>query len=220
MLQKPLPLLVVLPSWDSRLSPAGPRLPVRTLFAVQDRVAVSFFPKAPVSQYRLDASSKKTKFAGRVAAYDRAVRRRLEQGARHPGLRAGVQCTLSGLSLEASADAGVGGKLVLHNGGDEYGEARDGRKPVTCPPQTLRDLRDLAAAGLADWPGTVVLNQGARGDAFVAERHRADALPWVHLEFSHFLWRRTDGTLLAKRVREFAGRLESLLTLWCRLQAW
>ncbi|NTV52642.1 MAG: hypothetical protein HGA76_06480 [Candidatus Firestonebacteria bacterium] len=220
MLQKPLPLIFVLPPLDARQSPAGPRLPVRKLFALEERVAVSFFPKAPVSRYRLDATSKKALPAGRAAAYDRALRSRLEQSARHPGVRAGVQCALSGLPLEATAGIGAGGKVVLHNGGDEYGEARDGKKPVTCPPQILRDLRDLAAAGLADWPGDVVLNQGSAGNAFITGRQGADALPWVRLEFSRRLWMKTDGTLLAKRVREFPGRLVSLLTLWCRLQAW
>jgi hypothetical protein len=221
MLQQPLPLLAVFPPRDARLSPAGPRLPVKALFAPGGRLLAAFSPGGSAACLGLELSHAKSPRRPHARVYNQAVLNRLSALARTPGLRAGVQCSLSALPLEdrAGNDAPAG-KLSIYNHGDEYGEARLGRGPVTCPPQVVRDLRDLAAARLADWPGGVVLNNGLLGDKFIAARRAADPFPWVHLEFSGWLWMKADGMLLAKRVREFADRLEGLLTLWCRVQSW
>jgi hypothetical protein len=221
MLQKPLPLLFIFPPLDSRLSPADPRLPVRTLFALPDRVVAGFSPKAPAACLGLDLPRRKQIHRPHARVYNQAVQNRLSSLSRTPGLRAGLQCSLSALPLEDETGEGTAaGKLALYNHGDAYGEEKEGSGPVTCPPSVLRDLRDLAAARLADWPGGVVLNQGLLGDKFIASRRGIDRFPWVHLEFSSCLWMKPDGTLLAKKVHEFADRLENILTLWCRLQAW
>jgi hypothetical protein len=184
-----------------------------------NRVAACFFPKAPNAQNTWNQPQNKKKPSARVRTYNRALHNRMALLSGTPGLRAGVQCALNPLPGEG-ADRESPVKLVLGNHGDEYGEERRGYGPVTCEPQSLRDLRDVAAARLADWPGVVALNQGLSGDAFIAGRRRLDPFPWVLLEFSSGLWMKPDGTLQNKRVREFAGRLESILTLWCRLQAW
>jgi hypothetical protein len=218
MLQKPLPLLLVLPPLDSRLQAEGPRLPVRTLFDLNDRVSACFFPTAPTARIAWNPSTVNKKNASHARTYSQAVKNRLAFLAATPGLRAGVHCSLSALPLEGAGDE-VAGKLAVYNHGDEYGEEHGGG-PVTCPADVARDLRDLAAARLADWPGSVALNRGLAGDAFIAGRRKADQLAWVHLEFSSHLWMKPDGRLLNKRVGEFAGRLESILTLWCRLQSW
>jgi hypothetical protein len=219
MLQKSLPLLLLLPPWDSRLEPRGPRLPVRTLFALQERVTASFFPKAQAGCIRWNQASGKPAASPRDRTYQRMVDERLTKLARTPGLRAGVQCSLGQAPGQDEA-ASISEKLVLYNNGDEFGEEREGNGPVTCDPQSLRDLRDLAAAQLADWPGGVALNQGVNGGAFISARRGVDRFSWVHMEFSGRLWMKPDGTLFSKRVREFSVRLESILTLWCRLQGW
>jgi hypothetical protein len=221
MLQKPLPLLGVYPPWNSRLSPAGPRLPVEALFALGERLLAPFSPRGSAACLGLDLSGSKSSRQPHARVYNQAVLNRLSSLARTPDLCAGVHCSLSALPLEErSGEDVLAGKLAIYNHGDEYGEARAGRGTVTCPPRVVRDLRDLAAARLADWPGNVVLNHGLLGDKFIASRRGADPFPWVHLEFSGFLWMKPNGTLLAKRVRDFAERLEGMLTLWCRLQAW
>lgn len=221
MLQKPLPLLLLLPPWDTRWQPSGPRLPIRTLFTLSDRVAASFFPKAPLAQIPWLQPRGKKKSGPHSRHYAQAVNGRLAQLAATPGLQAGVQLSVSALPLEtARGEASLSGKLALYNHGDDYGEDRGEGGPVTCPAGTARDLRDLAAARLADWPGSVLFNEGLAADAFITSRRRADGLPWVHLEFSQHLFMKPDGTLYAKRVKDFADRLETVLTLWCRLQSW
>ncbi len=218
MLQKPLPLIVLI-GVPEDVESSAPRVPLAKLFRVQERVAIRKLIRVPGVATAAKAPWAKHRGTRRKHVL-KAVHSRLDDWCHRPEIKAGVFCSVSAFPLdEVEDDRRPCGKLIVRNHGDEFGEAR-GRTPLSCETGLVRDLRDLMAARLADWPGSVWLNRGPVPKGFGQVLTSWKPFPWIHLEFSTSLWQHTDGHFIAKRVREFSTRLEAMLTLWCRLQAW
>lgn len=144
----------------------------------------------------------------------RALDARLSAWSLEPGVRAGVECRI----VRPPATGGERPEVNLANGGDAFGEALPGGAP-SCPPQVLRDLRDIAAARFADRPVRVGLNAWPAEDDLI-RAHSVAGLPWVRLDFCSALFTAPDGCVLPRRSADLRIRFESLLSFWCRIEEW
>ncbi len=133
-------------------------------------------------------------------------------------VRAGVDCHLlpSGFRGGPGNEAGV--KLWLSNGGDVYGENRPGAEPATCPAETLRNLRDVAAARLADLPGDIGLNRPLKTGRLIRALARPGR-PWLRVDLPVRLLA-PAGRLDGRRLRDLHARLETILVIWSRIEGW
>jgi|GEM_PF-6672808 len=113
----------------------------------------------------------------------------------------------------------------LGNNGDATGEARSKDRTLTCDPGLLRDLRDVAAARFSDTPVTFALN--ALSDPPLgwppARPHRQDSakpIPRIRIAISSRLILDDQGCLRSKRAADLQARFETVLALFCKIQAW
>lgn len=132
-----------------------------------------------------------------------------------PAIRAGLDCRIR------PAAAGPAGKWLfcLSNGGDVVGEPIPGQAGVTCPPDWLRDFRDLAVARLADLGADVRLNDPP-GGSYLIRHYARPGLPWIRLDLAAAGFLTADGGYDQKRIRQVRSGLETVLALWCRIEAW
>ncbi|MBN1595006.1 N-formylglutamate amidohydrolase [candidate division FCPU426 bacterium] len=244
MLLKKIPLCLTLPEAGENIPPGWMDAVPGTTFPEQQALArifdisgrLEFFIKAdmPPAWLKVDAprreavpdtmpGQKRALHAlGRtlLAQYYAPYHARIKKAVASPKMRVGLDCHCF-VSRPWPREEGrpLQPIICLGNNGDFMGESRSGAGGTTCPPDMIRDLRDLMAARFADERGQVLLNTPVTG-GYTIKKYATRKKPWIRMDIARHMLVSADGQINHKRLAAWRDKMESIAVLFCKLQGW